>query len=105
MGMAQVGQGASLAEKALHLTVGPRPMEHFDGRLRVQVHMLPQVDRPPVPLSQQLEELIGAHLLSYVLSHLRTSCLLRRSIALFPPSNDLDCEARTSCFLPSVVLS
>src|SRR5256885_5542399 len=51
-------QGTSLAQKAFHLTVGPGPMEQFDSRLGVQVHMLSQVDRPPVSLSQQLEELI-----------------------------------------------
>ena len=79
MGMAQGGQGTSLAQKAFHLTLVPWAMEQFDGGLGAQMHMLPQVDRPPLPLSQHLDELIGAELLSDMIWHLRTSCLWHRN--------------------------
>ena len=48
-------------------------MEHFDGRLGVQMPMLSQIDRSPVPLSQQLDELIVAQVLAGAVDHLHTS--------------------------------
>src|SRR5215467_7003727 len=75
MRMAQGGQGTSLAQKVFHLTLVPRAMEQFDGGLGAQMHMLSQVDRPPMPLSQHLDEPIGSELLSGMIWHLRTSCL------------------------------
>src|SRR6266487_5380955 len=84
MGIPEAGQHASLAQKAIHLTVGPRPMEHFDGRLGVQMPMLSQIDRSPVSLSQQLDELIVAQVLADAVSHLLTSSAqLHVTFALF----------------------
>src|SRR6266566_9439142 len=84
MGMPQAGQRAGLAEKAVQLTVGPRSMEHFDGRLGVQMPMLSQIDRSPVPLSQQLDELIVAQVLADAIGHLHTSSAqLHVTFALF----------------------
>src|SRR5947209_17530272 len=59
-GMAQGSQGTSLTQKAFHLTLVPWAMEQFDGGLGAQLHMLSQVDRPPMPRSQHLDELLGA---------------------------------------------
>src|SRR6266699_5042526 len=51
------------------------------------MHMLPQVDRPPIPLSQHLDELIGAELLSDIIWHLRTSCDIAMGSLVFPLCN------------------
>src|SRR5260370_5305424 len=75
VGMTEASQDGGFAKKAFHLTVSPWPKGDFEGRQGAQVQMLPQIDGCQAPLSQRLDELVVAELLSDAISHLSISCL------------------------------
>ena len=62
-------------------------MEHFDGRLGMQMQMLRQVDRCPASLPQQLDEPIVTELLSDAIAHGET---IHGVIAGIGLSNDVE---------------
>src|SRR5205823_13899976 len=64
-------------------------MQHFDGRLRVEVQVLSQVDVGKTALSQQAQQAIVAQVLSHAAGHPRTSSRKPHLIRICEPIYNL----------------
>src|SRR2546421_999790 len=73
MGMHEASNGACLRAKKLDVLTDQVGMQHFDGRLSVEVEMLSQVDVSKATLPKQTQQAIVAQVLSYTVGHPRTS--------------------------------
>ena len=69
--MSERGNGLGFLLEVLSLLLGQMRMQHLDGRLLVESHMLSEVDFGIATLSQQADQSVVAKLLSKSVCHLR----------------------------------
>ena len=62
--MLQVGDSSCLFEKISHVIVGQPHIEHFDGRLSIEVYMFAKVNISEAATSQQVNKAIVSKLLA-----------------------------------------
>src|SRR2546421_12599275 len=98
MGMHEARNHARLRAEWLDVLAGQVGMQHFDGRLRVEVQMLSQVDVGKTALSQQAQQAIVAQVLSHAAGHPRTSSRKLHLIRICEPIYNL---ALASIALPA----
>src|SRR6266699_4130240 len=73
MRMLQMSNGSCLLEKVGCLLIGEPDVQDFERSVRVQIHLLSQIDLGKAASPQKTEKTIAAKLLSYTGCHLRSS--------------------------------
>ncbi len=68
-GMSQLGDGLGFVLEVLGLLAAQVDMQHLDGRLLIEAHVLPEVDLGIAALPQQGDQAIVAELLSDAVGH------------------------------------
>src|SRR5436305_1870675 len=98
MGMDETSNRARLRAKWLDVVARQVGMQHFDGRLRVEVQVLSQVDVGKTALPQQAQQTVVAQVLSHAAGHPRTSSRKLHLIRICEPIYNL---ALASIALPA----